>query len=183
MLTPAVPGAAGFLPGMGISSPWGYMMPSIQCSHAPTLYPPLAWIHRTDPGWGHILWAQLRVAVLRSARPLGFAVGLKQRWGWHFRAGLTHGSSLAGGWQQGWGTAATFPSTNRAMPGAPVWDSLWPQVPHGVRAAREGLGYGASGQCLFPATQGSVVGGLWAESPTAKEKDVLSRFIPCWLSF
>lgn len=138
---------------------------------APTLCPPLAWTHRTDPGWGHVLWAQLRVAVLRSACPLGFVVGLKQRLGWHFRAGLTHGSSLAGGWQQGWGTAATFPGTNRAMPGAPVGDSLWSQ---GVRAAREGLGHGASGQCLLPATQGSVVGGLWAQSPPAKEKDVLS---------
>lgn len=28
------------------------------------------------------------------------------------RAGLTHGSSLAGGCQQGWGTAAMFPGTN-----------------------------------------------------------------------
>lgn len=54
--------------------------------------------------------------------------------------------------------------------------------PHGVRAAREGFGCGASGQCPLPATQDSMVCGLWAESPPAKEKDVLSRFIPCWHS-
>lgn len=131
MLTPAVLGAAGFLQDLGsregdfISQGVHGAICSMQPCPQPLLCPPLAWAHRTDPGWGHVLWAQLRVAVLRSACPLGFVVGLKQRLGWHFRAGLTHGSSLAGGWQQGWGTAATFPGTNRAVPGAPVWHSLW----------------------------------------------------------
>lgn len=68
------------------------------------------------------------MVVLRSACPLGFIVGLKQRLGWHFRAGLTHGSSLAGGWQQGWGTADMFPGMSRAVPGAPAWHSPSPMV-------------------------------------------------------
>lgn len=36
---------------------------------------------------------------------------------------------MAGGWQQGWGTAAVFLGTNRAMPGAPEGHSPWSQAP------------------------------------------------------
>lgn len=138
MLTPAVLSAAGFLQdlesreGDFISLRAHSAIYSVQPCPQPHAVPSpctdsesRSWLGMCPLGPG------LRVAVLRSARPLGFVVGLKQRSGWHFRAGLTHGSSLAGGWQQGWGTAATFPSTNRATPGAPVWDSPWPQAPWG----------------------------------------------------
>lgn len=103
MLTPAVLGAAGFLQDLGsregdfISLEVHGAICSMQPCPQPLLCRPLAWAHRTDPGWGHVLWAQLRVAVLRSACPLGFVVGLKQRLGWHFRAGLTH---MAAAWQE-----------------------------------------------------------------------------------
>lgn len=175
MLTPAVLAAAGFLQDLGSREGdlislgahgchlFNAAMPSAPCTGS----------------HGVLLWARLRVAVLRSAIPWGLL--LKQRLGCHFRARLTHGSGLAGGWQRGWGTAAMFPGTNRAMPGAPVWDSPWSQALW-CQSSQRGAGMWSQWSVPTPATQGSVAAGLWAESRPAREKDVLSRFIPCWLS-
>lgn len=83
MLTPAVLGAAGFLQDLGSREGDFISLGVHGAVYSMQPCPSLAWTPRTDPGWRRVPGAQLRVAVLRSARPLGFVVGLKQRLGWH----------------------------------------------------------------------------------------------------
>lgn len=119
MLTPAVLGTAGFLQELG-SREGDFISPGVcDAVYATQTYPQppcraLPLHGHTDPGRRCVPRALIACGCTEISPSLGgFVVELKKGLDWHLGLGwgseMTHGSSLAEGWQRGWGTAAVAP--------------------------------------------------------------------------